>query len=213
MPFYLDSARPEDAQTAARWGWVAGVTTNPRILAASPLPPAQTLAELARLMPRGPIFYQLTAPDLDGMRREAAQAAGILGPRLVLKIAANEPGFEAAAQLSGSYAVAVTAIFDASQAMVAAACGAKFAIVYYHRALALLEDAFGMLQAFVDVLQGTDTIPLAASLKNTDEVVAARQLGITHLTLPLDLLQSLTEHVASQHTIAEFNEEGTGLNA
>lgn len=213
MPFYLDSARLEDAQTAARWGWVAGVTTNPRILAASPLPSAQTLAGLAKAMPRGPIFYQLTAPDLDGMLREAAQAAELLGPRLVLKIAANERGFEAAAQLSGSHAVAVTAIFDASQAMVAAACGAKYAIVYYHRALALLEDAFGMLQAVVDVLQGTETIPLAASLKNPDEVVSARQIGFTHLTLPLDVLQALTEHPGSQHTLEEFNAEGTGLNA
>ncbi len=211
MPFYLDSAQPEEAQTAARWGWVSGITTNPRILAAAGLPPALALKALAKAMPRGPIFYQLTAPDLDGMRREAAQAAELLGPRLVLKIPANERGFEAAAQLSGSYAVAVTAIFDASQAMVAAACGAKYAIVYYHRAVALLEDAFGMMQAFADVLQGSDTLPLAASLKSPDDVVSARQLGFTHLTLPLDVLQSMMEHPTTQHVCEEFNAEGVGL--
>ena len=39
------------------------------------------------------------------------------------------------------------------------------------------------VRVFTDVLQGTDTIPLAASLKNTDEVVAARQLGIYALRM------------------------------
>lgn len=212
MPFYLDSATPEDAQTAARWGWVAGATTNPRILAGCGLPPARALAMLAQTLPRGPIFYQLTAPDLDGMQREASQAADILGARLVLKIPADERGFAAAARLSGSYAVSVTGIYDAAQAMVAAACGAQFAILYYHRALSRLEDALATMQAFVDVLRGSATLPLAASLKNPEEVVSARRLGFEHLTMPLDVLRSLTEHPASQQTIAEFNAEGTGLN-
>ncbi len=211
MPFYLDSAKPEDAQMAARLGWVAGATTNPRLLANAGLPPEQALEMLAKTLLRGPIFYQLTAPDLAGMQQEAAQAAEILGARLILKIPAHEAGFEAAAHLSIIYPIAVTGIYDAAQAMVAAACGAKFAIVYFHRALARLEDGVGMMGAIVDVLRGTDTLPLAASLKNPAEVVDARRLGFTHLTLPLEVLRSLTEHPASQQALAEFNAEGIGL--
>ncbi|GAP13287.1 transaldolase [Longilinea arvoryzae] len=212
MPFYLDSATPEDARMAARLGWVTGATTNPRILANCGLPPEQALAMLAKTLPHGPIFYQLTAPDLAGMQEEAARAAEILGARLILKIPAHEPGFEAAAHLSIIYSVAITGIYDASQAMVAAACGAKFAIAYYHRALGRLEDGIGMMRAFVDVLRGTDTLPLAASLKNPEEVVDARRLGFTHLTMPLEVLRSLSEHPASQQAIAEFNSEGIGLH-
>lgn len=212
MPFYLDSASPEDAQTVARWGWVTGVTTNPRILAGCGLPPDRALAALAQALPRGPIFYQLTAPDLDGMRREAGLAAQILGARLVLKIPAEERGFEAAARLSADYPVAITGIFDAAQAMVAAACGARFAIVYYHRALARLEDAIGMMRSLIDVLAAGQTLPLAASLRNPEEVVEARRLGFEHLTLPLEVLRALTGHPASQQAIAEFNAEGAGLH-
>ncbi len=213
MPFYLDSAKPEDAQMAARLGWINGATTNPRILANCGLPPDQALAMLAKTLPRGPIFYQLTAPDLTAMQAEAAQAAEILGARLILKIPAHEAGFDAAAHLSIIYQIAITGIYSAAQAMVASACGAKFAIVYYHRALGRLEDGIGMMRAFVDVLHGSDTLPMAASLKNPEEVVAARRLGFTHLTLPIDTLRSLTEHPASLQAIAEFNAEGNGLHA
>ena len=60
-------------------------------------------------------------------------------------------------------------------------------------------------------LESGQVLPLAASLKSPDDVVSARQLGFTHLTLPLDVLQSMMEHPTTQHVCEEFNAEGVGL--
>jgi transaldolase len=206
----LDSAIVKDARQAAGWGWVQGITTNPVLLAQSDLPPEETLRQLAETI-TGPVFYQLTAPDVAGMIVEAERAEDVLGGQLVLKIAASPKGFEAAAQLSLHADVCITAVFNASQAIAAEAAGARFLALYYNRAMRLMEDGPGFVRAVVDVLEGSSCEVIAASVKSPAEAVAARQAGIPHLTLPLAMLEALGRCDLSEQVIADFNRNGRGI--
>jgi transaldolase len=61
------------------------------------------------------------------------------------------------------------------------------------------------------ILRGSQTEILAASLKSPQEAAAALLAGANHLTLPLSLLEAMTTHELSEQTVAEFNRQGRGL--
>jgi transaldolase len=210
MALYLDSALIPDAQLAMQWGWVSGITTNPTLLAQSDRPPKQVLSELKALC-QGEIYYQLLSLDQATMEAEAQMALEILGPQLVLKIPATSIGLAVTARLSSQISCAVTGIYHASQAKVAQAAGATYAIAYVNRATRLLGDGIQLVAAMAAVLRGSSTQILAASLKSPDEAIAALQAGAEHLTLPLALLEQLASHPLSEQTVTDFKAGGQGL--
>lgn len=210
MQLLLDSAIIEEARQAAEWGWVSGATTNPTLLAASTLPPAKTLKKLKRLF-KGPIFYQLTGLSLETMTEEASLAADILGSQLVLKIPATDLGFQAAARLSKNYICAITSLFTPAQALVAHASGARYALYYHNRAKRLLKNGSRLASQLVEVLAGTGTQVVAASLKTPDELVEARQAGVSILSAKFEVLAQLPLNEFSQAALDAFHASGTGL--
>lgn len=212
MHLLLDSASVPEAEKACSWGWVEGITTNPILLARSDLPPAKTLERLAGLT-SGPVFYQLTSVYLEGMLAEAQRASTILGDQLVLKILPTPAGFQAVARLSENYSCAVTAVFSPAQALVAEAAGARFVILYYHRALASMPEgeAARLVGDCVTALAGSETHLLAASIKSSQEVVALRRAGVEYLTLPFPVLEALPNHPLSEQAAQDFQRDGSGL--
>jgi transaldolase len=118
MAIYLDTAIVAEAARASKFGWIAGITTNPTLLAKSELSPEETLKKLAQVIP-GEVYYQLMASDFDGMVAEGKAAFESSGRQTVLKVPAKA-GFQAVAHLSPSIPGAVTAIYSAAQAVVSA---------------------------------------------------------------------------------------------
>lgn len=210
MALYLDSAFIDEAQFVHQLGWVSGITTNPALLAQSELSPEATLRELASCT-HGEVFYQLTAPDLEGMQKEAHQIFEIIGKGTVLKIPATEVGFKAVASLSPEIPCAVTAVYSPAQAVVTAEAGGKYAICYVNRATQLLGDGLALVRGMAKVLSGSETEILAASIKTPDEAIATLLAGAQHLTLPFKVLRELSEHELSQKSIAEFARIGNGI--
>jgi transaldolase len=210
MALYLDSAIASEAEIAKRMGWVKGITTNPTLLAQSDTPPESTLKTLVALT-NGPLYYQLTASDLDGMVQEGKKAFEMIGEQTILKIPATPLGFEVVACLSPQISCSVTAIYSASQAIVAKEAGAKIAIAYVNRATRLLGDGIALLRDMASVLAGSDVEILAASIKSPQEAAASLQAGAHHLTLPLAMLQAMATHELSQKTVEEFTQNGIGL--
>jgi hypothetical protein len=101
MAIYLDTAIVAEAARASKFGWIAGITTNPTLLAKSELSPEETLKKLAQLIP-GEVYYQLMASDFDGMVAEGKAAFESIGRQTVLKVPATVAGFQAVAHLSPS---------------------------------------------------------------------------------------------------------------
>ncbi|HBK21293.1 MAG TPA: transaldolase [Planktothrix sp. UBA10369] len=211
MALYLDSAIISEAKIVKDWGWVKGITTNPTLLAKSELSPEETLKQLKQLI-SGEIYYQLMASDFQGMVREGKKAFELLGEQTVLKIPATSVGFQTVAYLSPEISCSVTAIYSATQAAVAMEAGAKYAIAYVNRATRLLGDGIELVKQMNNILAGSPTKILAASIKSPQEAAATLQAGADHLTLPLEILTAMTTHELSEQTVIEFNQNGRGID-
>jgi transaldolase len=212
MALYLDSAIISEAKIVKDWGWVKGITTNPTLLAKSELSPEETLKQLKQLI-SGEIYYQLMASDFQGMVREGKKAFELLGEQTVLKIPATSVGFQTVAYLSPEISCSVTAIYSAAQAAVAMEAGAKYAIAYVNRATRLLGDGIELVKQMNNILTGSPTKILAASIKSPQEAAETLQAGADHLTLPLEILRAITTHELSEQTVIEFNQNGRGIGA
>lgn len=210
MSIYLDSAILSEAQAAVENGWLFGITTNPTLLAKSGLPPVDTYRYLAEL-PVEEIYYQVSDASLAQMQHEVKLAEELLGDKLVVKIPPTPTGFQLAAKISTEYKTCITAIFSPTQALAARATGTNYIAVYVNRATKWMGNGLELTRACAEVLAGSKTEILAASLKSTEEVVAVLKAGAQHLTLPFDLLESLIKSEHSERAVQMFNQSGTHL--
>jgi len=174
------------------------------------MPPEVTLKALAQLNFRQ-VFYQLVSQDMDDMLVEACEAIRFVKHGLIFKIPPTENGFRFVAQHGDNFPCCVTAIFDPAQALVAREAGARFIAVYVNRAAKQLGDGQALVEGLTKVLAGSRTEILAASLKSAKEAVGALLAGAQHITVPFDLLVSLSDHPLSTETVEQFNAEGTGI--
>ncbi len=234
MAIYLDSALPDDARQAFALGFVRGITTNPVLLRKTARSPAEVLSELCQIC-SGTVFYQLTAASValrleEGERvlqqheewcqhmRGAshdiqAEKSGASVPcRLGLKIPASPENMALVAEFAArDLPVAVTALFNLSQAYAACEAGATFLLPYVNRYTRLRGDGILFVRQLAEVCKATDrgTKVLAASIKSPDEAVQALLAGACHVSMPLSVLLSLARDPLSEQARAEFDAAAT----
>jgi transaldolase len=202
---YLDSANPDDAQRAEQLGYVEAITTNPTLIARTGRPGLEVLGELVEIFD-GHIFYQVTAPNVEGRYDQAWEAHEVRPDKVVIKIPAAVENLTMAAKLiDAGIECAITAVYSPAQAYLAAQVEATFAIPYVNRITRQLGDGLAVVRDVAQILRGTQTEVLAASLKTVDEVVATLLAGAHHVTIPLDLILAMGEHDLSRQAIEEFN--------
>ena len=211
MAIYLDSAKLDEARRAKDLGWVHGVTTNPSLMAKAGDEPEVVLKGLAELEFHQ-VYYQLVSQDLEDMVIEARKAREIVKSGLIFKIAPTENGFRFVAKHGNEYPCCITAVFDPAQALIARVAGARYIAVYVNRATKQLGDGLVLVGELAKVLAGSQTGILAASLKSTKEAVDASLAGAKHITVPFDLLVSLSTHPLSVQTVERFSAEGVGIH-
>ena len=210
MAIYLDSANLEEARRARQLGWVYGVTTNPSLMAKAGAEPEAVLRGLNDLGFQQ-VYYQLVSQTVDDMLREAQTASELVPTGLVYKIAPTDTGFTFVARYGKQFPCCVTAIFDPAQALVARETGAGYIAVYVNRATKQLGDGLALVRELANVLAGSRTEILAASLKSTKEAVDAHLAGAHHITVPFDVLAGLASHPLSAKTVEQFDAEGVGI--
>ena len=210
MTFYIDSANIEDVSKAISFGWVKGVTTNPTLLARESLGVEQILNNIKQLS-SGRIFYQLMAKSVDDMLHEAHAVREILGDQLVVKILPTMEGFRFCFTNSNDFDCCFTALFSVSQAAVAREARARYIAIYYNRAQKNMGDGTGLIEAAAQVLKGTNTEIVAASIKSAQEASKVLLAGAHHIAAPLDVLTEMMDHDLSNEAILDFYNNGVGL--
>ena len=93
MKIFLDTADIEEIRTAARWGVLDGVTTNPSLYAKVGGSYEGILKEICGIT-SGPVSAEVVAEDVEGMLREG-RAFAKLAPNIVVKVPMSEEGLEA----------------------------------------------------------------------------------------------------------------------
>ncbi|GAB4469145.1 MAG: fructose-6-phosphate aldolase [Anaerolineae bacterium] len=205
MAIFLDSANPDDARRARALGFVAGVTTNPKLMAQESMPPLAILKELVAAFD-GPVWFQVTADTLEGRLEQARQAVSVSPGQVVAKIPANTENFTLAARLvSEGITCGVTAVYSPAQVYLAAQAGARYVAPYVSRMTRQLGDGLAVVREMAAILRGTQTEIVAASLKSVEEIVSVLMAGAHHVTVPLDLICAMGDHPLSARAIEEFN--------
>lgn len=210
MGIYLDSANPDEARRAQDLGFIAGVTTNPKLIAQEGRPGLDILSELTEIV-EGHVFYQLTAETVEARTDEAWAAYKIRPDKVLLKVPATTENYAMASRLiPAGIECAMTAVYSPAQAFLASRVRASFAIPYYNRMKQHMPDALDVIGQIIQVVRGSQTEVLAASFRSVEDVILALAAGIEHITLPLDLILALGEHELSQRDIRDFAQFVTG---
>jgi transaldolase len=205
MAIYLDSAEIEDVRRAKALGFVEAVTTNPTHISKTGRPGLDVLREILAIFGDKPVFYQATAETVEARIEQVWQAHEIGAGRVVIKVPATTENYTIVSQLAPSgITFCVTAACTGMQAYLAAQVGAAFVAPYVNRLTRQLGDGLAVVRAMADMVQGTETRVLAASLKSVDEVAAALKAGAHDVTMPLALILTLGEHELTHQAIAEF---------
>jgi transaldolase len=202
----LDSADLAEVELAAEFGFVAGITTNPMLMAAVKESPLRHLERLLSAAPPGLLFYQPLAADPEPVFQEALVAHALAPERIVVKLPATLPLFQVGRQLAAQgVAVAATAVFAPAQALVAHVAGFSWVIPYVDRAERTVgsDSLVAEIAAPLSRLRG-DTRILAASLKRPAQVVRAITNCAHAVSCPLAVIQACAHHDLTDVAVEEF---------
>ena len=124
MKFFIDTANVDEIREAAAMGVIAGVTTNPSLIAKEGRDYATVLKEITTIVD-GPISGEVkaTTTDAEGMIAEG-RAIAAMHKNMVVKIPMTAEGLKAVKALTAEgIHTNVTLVFSANQALLAARAG------------------------------------------------------------------------------------------
>ncbi|NMA69512.1 MAG: fructose-6-phosphate aldolase [Desulfitobacterium sp.] len=205
MEFLLDSANLEEVKEAWQMGVIAGITTNPTLVAKEGKEFIPLLKELTEIV-QGPISAEVIALDFENMLAEARELAR-LHPNIVVKIPMTEDGLKAVKVLKEEgIKTNVTLVFSAIQALLAARAGATYVSPFLGRLDDIGENGLILLEDICEIYQvhGLETKIIAASIRNPVHVTEAARMGADYATVPYKVLLQLFKHPLTDIGIERF---------
>ena len=195
MRIFIDTANTADIRRAAAMGVVAGVTTNPSLLAKEGVEYKGRVLEIAEVVD-GPISAECISMNADDLVAEGRRIAA-WHPNVVVKVPMTEAGLNAISRLSAEgIKVNTTLIFSANQALLAALAGATYVSPFIGRLDDAGEDGMEVVRDAVQIFE-TYHLPcqvLAASIRSPRHVTLAALAGAHVATLPPDVLFQMVKH-------------------
>lgn len=205
MRFFLDSANLDEITKAWDMGIIAGVTTNPSLVAKEGADFHALICEIAQIVD-GPISAEVIALDYHGMVSEARELAGI-SPNIVVKIPMVSEGLKAVKTLAEEkIQTNVTLIFTPIQALLAARAGASYVSPFLGRLDDIGEVGVNLLADICEVF-GVHDIRckiIAASIRNPVHVLDSAKIGADFATVPFNVLSQLSAHPLTTAGIDKF---------
>ena len=214
MKLFLDTADIEEIRTAARWGVLDGVTTNPTLYAKVGGSYEDILKEVCSIT-SGPVSAEVIAEDVDGMLREG-RAFSKLAPNIVVKVPMSETGLEAISRFAEEgIKTNCTLIFSANQGLLAAKAGASLLSPFVGRLDDINQDGMDVIRELVSIVEIHDleTEVLAASIRHPRHVTDAALAGSHVATLPFKVLQQMVHHPLTDKGIVAFQKDWAAARA
>lgn len=208
MRFFLDTA---DTSIIERWadtGLIAGITTNPTLIAKSGKPIKDVLKTICNLVD-GPISAEVTAENFEGMMQEADKLLSI-ADNIIIKVPLTVDGLKACHYLSSREVhVNVTLCFTPQQALLAAQVGAAYISPFVGRLEDRGENGLQLIQDIRDCYdQGLHaTEILAASIRTSAHVFECAKRGADVATIPPKILEELVHHPLTDAGLELFQED------
>ena len=208
MKIFLDTADIEEIRTAARWGVLDGVTTNPSLYAKVGGSYEDILREICRLT-SGPVSAEVVAEDVDGMLTEG-RAFAKLAPNIIVKVPMSENGLEAIARFADEgIRTNCTLVFSTNQGLLAAKAGATLISPFVGRLDDINQDGMTCVREMAEIfaIHDIDAQVLAASIRHPLHVTQAALAGAHIATLPFKVLQQMIRHPLTDKGIVTFRQD------
>ena len=194
---------------------VDGVTTNPSILAASGRPPFEVLKEIRSIIGSdAPLHVQAVAKDTAGMVLDAERIVEELPGNTLVKIPSVPAGFKAIRLLKEKgIQTTGTAIYTPLQAFLAAKAGASYAAPYVNRIDNMGYDGVKVACEIHDIFEknALPTKVLAASFKNSEQLLKLVAHGVGAATAAPDVIEGLTKNPAIDAAVDAFVDDFCSL--
>jgi transaldolase len=208
MKIFLDTAEIDEIRSAARWGVLDGVTTNPTLFAKVGGSYDSVLEQICRITP-GPVSAEVVAADVAGMLREGRHFA-TLAPNIVVKVPMSEEGLEAIARLAEEgIKTNCTLIFSSNQGLLAAKAGASLLSPFVGRLDDINENGMDVVRELVTMttIHKLSAEVLAASVRHPRHVTEAALAGSHIATVPFKILQEMIHHPLTDTGILRFRKD------
>lgn len=178
-----------------------GVTTNPTILRNEHQDPLKLLKSIRELLPSdSQLHAQVISDTTEGIIEEAHFMLDAISPDLFIKIPVSAEGLRAIHKLKQEGVnITATAIYTAMQAFMAGKAGARYAAPYVNRLDNMGADG---VQVATDIhnmfrVHNMESDVLAASFKNSQQILELCKNGVGAVTAAPDVLRQLIKHDAT----------------
>jgi transaldolase len=209
MKIFLDTADIDEIRTAAKWGILDGVTTNPTLYAkVGGASYDSILQEICKLTP-GPVSAEVVAEEVEDMLEEGRHFAK-LAPNIVVKVPMSEEGLEAMSRFAEEgIKTNCTLIFTANQGLLAAKAGAGLISPFVGRLDDINQDGMIVIRELAEIfaIHEIEAEVLAASIRNPLHMTQAALAGAHIATLPFKVLQQMVHHPLTDKGIVQFRSD------
>lgn len=206
MKFFIDSANVDEIKEANALGILAGVTTNPSLVAKENVDFHERLREITNVIPDRSVSAEVISTDAEGMIEEGKQLAS-LAPNITVKVPITQDGLKAVKALSdANIQTNVTLIFSANQALLAARAGATYVSPFLGRLDDIGQEGIPLIRDIAEIFftHNIDTQIIAASIRHPIHVTQAALSGAHIATIPFKVIQQLLTHPLTDQGIERF---------
>ena len=205
MQLFIDTANLDEIKEVASWGIIAGVTTNPSLVAKENRPFKDGILEICEII-KGPVSVEAVSPDAEGMLKEGREFAN-WAPNVVVKLPLTEEGIKACRQLSNEgIKTNVTLVFSANQALLAALAGATYVSPFIGRLDDAAHEGMDLIDEIRDIYDNYDfnTQILTASVRHPRHIAMAARMGSDVATIPYKVMKMMFKHPLTDVGIQKF---------
>lgn len=205
MKIFIDTANVEEIREASKLGVLAGVTTNPSLIAKEGRDLKEVVEEICSIVD-GPISAEVISLESDKMVQEARELAK-LHENIVIKIPMCTEGLKAVSVISKEgIKTNVTLIFSPLQALLAARAGATFVSPFLGRLDDIGNPGIDLIKQIVAVfnVHGIKTEIISASVRHPMHVLDVAMAGSHIATIPYKVILQMTKHALTDQGIEKF---------
>lgn len=205
MRFFIDTANVNEIREVNEWGVLAGVTTNPSLVAKEGRDFVETLKEIIDIVD-GPISAEVISLEAEGMIEEGEKLAS-LSKNIVIKVPMTVEGLKAVKHFTKKkIKTNVTLVFSATQALLAARAGATYVSPFLGRLDDISQDGLQLISDISQIFDAHDieTEIISASVRHPLHVVECAKMGADIATIPYKIFKQMAQHPLTDVGIERF---------
>lgn len=212
MKFFIDTANLEDIKKTYKLGVLAGVTTNPSLVAKEGIKFEDRIAEICQAVPKVESVSAEVTPDAVTAEEMIAQAEELIkinggDKNVTIKLPMTLAGLEACRYLTEKgVKTNVTLIFTVNQALLAARAGATYVSPFLGRLDDISEDGVLLVAKIAELfdIHQLDAQIIAASVRHPDHVTRVAMAGAHIATIPYKVIEQLAMHPLTDQGMEKF---------